>query len=35
MESTMKIQIIKSAVVNAKPQGMCNMMVDEAPMNKK
>jgi hypothetical protein len=31
----MKIQIIKKAVVNAKPQGFCSFMVDEAPMNKK
>jgi hypothetical protein len=31
----MKIQVIKKASVNAKPQGFCMMMVDEAPMNKK
>ena len=31
----MKVQIIKKAVVNAKPQGFCMAMVDEAPMNKK
>ena len=31
----MKIQIIKKAVVNAKPQGFCAMMIDDAPMNKK
>ena len=31
----MKIQIVKKATVNAKPQGFCNMMIDDAPMNKK
>jgi hypothetical protein len=33
----MKVQIIKkgSVTVNAKPQGFCVMMIDEAPMNKK
>jgi hypothetical protein len=31
----MKVQIIKKGSVNAKPQGYCNMMIDEAPMNKK
>jgi hypothetical protein len=31
----MKVQIIKKAVVNAKPQGFCNMMIDEAAMNRK
>ena len=31
----MKVQIIKKASVNAKPQGFCNYMIDEAPMNKK
>jgi hypothetical protein len=31
----MKIQVIKKASVNAKPQGYCVAMVDEAPMNKK
>lgn len=33
----MKIQIVKkgSISVNAKPQGYCTMMIDEAPMNKK
>ena len=31
----MKIQIVKKATVNAKPQGFCDAMVDEAPMNKK
>jgi hypothetical protein len=31
----MKVQIIKKGSVNAKPQGYCVMMIDEAPMNKK
>jgi len=31
----MKVQIIKKAVVNAKPQGFCNMMVDEAAITRK
>ena len=31
----MKIQIIKNGTSKAKPQGYCNMMVDDAPMNKK
>ena len=31
----MKIQIIKKAVVNAKPQGYCTMMVDEAGISRK
>jgi hypothetical protein len=33
----MKIQIIKKGSVNAnaKPQGWCTMMIDDAPMNKK
>jgi hypothetical protein len=31
----MKIQIIKKAVVNAKPQGYCNMMVDDAGISRK
>ena len=31
----MKIQIIKKAVVNAKPQGYCSMMIDEAAMTRK
>ena len=31
----MKIQIVKKATVNAKPQGYCAMMIDEPPMAKK
>jgi len=31
----MKIQVIQTASVNAKPQGFCVAMIDEAPMNKK
>ncbi len=31
----MKIQIIKKAVVNVKPQGFCSMMVDDAAMTRK
>jgi hypothetical protein len=31
----MKIQIVKKGSVNAKPQGFCMAMIDEAPMNKK
>jgi hypothetical protein len=30
----MKIQIVKKATVNVKPQGFCVAMVDDAPMNK-
>ena len=35
MESTMKIQIIKSAVVNAKPQGFCVAFIDDGLLNKR
>ena len=31
----MKIQIIKKAVVNAKPQGYCAAMVDDAGISRK
>jgi hypothetical protein len=31
----MKIQIVKKATVNVKPQGFCVAMIDDAPMNKK
>ncbi len=33
----MKVQIIKkgTVAVNAKPQGWCAAMIDDAPMNKK
>jgi len=31
----MKIQIVKKAVKNARPQGYCAMFVDDAPLNKK
>jgi hypothetical protein len=31
----MKVQIVKKGSVNAKPQGFCAAMIDEAPMNKK
>ena len=31
----MKIQIIKKATVNVKPQGYCNMMIDDAAMIRK
>jgi hypothetical protein len=31
----MKIQVIKKGTKNAKPQGFCAFMVDEASMNRK
>jgi hypothetical protein len=31
----MKIKIVKKAVKSAKPQGYCNMFVDDMPLNKK
>jgi hypothetical protein len=31
----MKIQIVKKATFNAKPQGFCATMIDEPPMAKK
>jgi hypothetical protein len=31
----MKVQVVKKASLNAKPQGMCAAMIDEAPLNKK
>lgn len=30
----MKITIVKKAVANAKPQGYCNMMIDDAAIKK-
>jgi hypothetical protein len=32
---TMKIMIIKKAVQNAKPQGLCPIYVDDFPVNQK
>ena len=31
----MKITVIKSAIVNAKPQSFCNAMVDDGLLNKR
>ena len=31
----MKITVIKSAIVNAKPQGYCSAMVDDGLLNKR
>ena len=34
-ETTMKITVIKKAVVNAKPNGWCATFVDEGLLNKR
>jgi hypothetical protein len=31
----MKVKVLKKATSKAKPQGYCNMFVDEPPMTKK
>jgi hypothetical protein len=31
----MKVQIVKKAVKNAKPQGYCAMFVDDFPLSKR
>lgn len=31
----MKINVVKKGNVNAKPQGFCSTMIDEAPLSKR